>query len=196
MNVYTFLKFVHVLGAVGMFAATAIEGVSLGRLQRAETAADARIWMGLLALPFGLGPFAMLTTLVSGMWMMAMGWGRQPWLVSALVGLVEMGILGGLVSRRRVRRLRAALAPETGSELSDAFRSIRSGKGFTASLRLRIAIGVAILALMTLKPDATGSSLILAAGTVVGLVASLVPLAVRCSRPTQNSGGIFSFLAR
>ncbi len=174
MNLYPLLVFVHVLGAIGIFAAVAIEAVSLGRLQGAETPAEVQTWMSPLALPFRLGPLAMLTTLVSGMWMMVVGWGRQPWLVGAFVGLVGMGLLGGLVSLRGIRRLRAALASETGSELLNVFRSVRSGNALKASLRLRMAIGVAILGLMTFKPDAAGSLLLLATGTLVGLVASTI----------------------
>jgi hypothetical protein len=185
MSVYPFLVFIHVLGAVGTFAALTIEIVSLGRLRRAETPSDAHIWTGLLAMAFRLGPLAMVTTLVSGLGMMAMGWGRQPWLVSAMIGLVGMAVLGGFLSIRPVRQLRAALTFESMSELSNAFRSVRSGKALIASLRLRIAIGVAILGLMTFKPDAAGSSLILATGIVAGLVASFVPFAKRRSQPVE-----------
>jgi hypothetical protein len=187
MSVYPFLIFVHVLGAVGTFAALTIEIVSLGRLRRAETPSDVRIWMGLLARAFRVGPLPMVTILLSGVWMMSMGWGRQPWLVSAMIGLVGMAVLGGLLSLRRVRRLRAALTFESRSELSDAFRSALSGNALIASLRLRTAIGVAILGLMAFKPDAAGSSLILATGIVAGLVASFVPLAIRRSRPVETT---------
>jgi hypothetical protein len=69
-----------------------------------------------------LGPIAMLTTLVAGMWMMAQVWGHQPWIVSAFVGLVGMAALGGVISLRGARRLRVALAGETGPALSDALR--------------------------------------------------------------------------
>ncbi len=177
MNVYPFLIFVHVLGAVGIFAAIAIEAVSLGRLQGAETPADARVWVSLLALPWRLGPIAMVATLASGIWMMAMGWGLQPWLVSALVGLVGMAV-AGVVSLRRTRRLRA-FGAEPQSEFPDAFRSLRSGRTLSASLRLRIALGVGILGLMTVKPGAAGSWLILAAAAAAALIASIV----RGSRP-------------
>ena len=51
MTAYPFIVFVHLIGAVGIFATIAIETVSLGRLQRAATPADARVWMSLLALP-------------------------------------------------------------------------------------------------------------------------------------------------
>jgi hypothetical protein len=79
----------------------------------------------------------------------------------------------GLLSLRRVRRLRPALSFESRSKLSDTFRSVCSGKALISSLRLRIAIGAAILGLMTFKPDTAGSSLFLVTRTVSRLVASL-----------------------
>src|SRR5260370_11781297 len=172
MNLYQLLLFLHVLGAVGIFVALGIESISLGRLQSAAARSDALLWMGLLKLPGRLGPIAMITTVAAGVGMMAKGWGRQPWIVSAIVGLVGMVAVGGIISLRGARRLRAALAGEAGPEGSDLFRSIQSGTALTASLRLRIAIGIGILALMTLKPGVTGSWLIMAAAALSGLVAS------------------------
>jgi hypothetical protein len=177
MMLYPLLIFAHVLGAVGIFTAIGIEGVSLGRLRLADTPAEARASMR--ALPMRLGPIAMLTTLASGMWMMATSWGPEPWIVSGFVGIVAMGVVGGVLSQRRIRRLRVALAAETGPALSDAFRSARSSAALTASLRLRIAIGIGILGLMTIKPpDVTTASVILAVAVVAGLVA-IIPFATR-----------------
>src|SRR5262249_31670985 len=139
------------------------------------------------ALPFRLGPLAMLITLISGMWMAAMGWGRQPWLLGALVGIVEMGLLSGLVTLRGVKRLRAALASESGTATSNVFRSMWSGTGLAVSLSMRIAIGVAILGLMTTKPDAVGSAVLLATATVLGLFAGVVLLSVGRSRPVNST---------
>ncbi len=72
--------------------------------------------------------------------MMVASWGHQPWLARAFIGVGGMGVLGGVVTLRRTRRLRAALAADTGSDLSGALRSVLSGRVLTASLRLRIAI--------------------------------------------------------
>ena len=177
MTAYPFIVFVHVIGAVGIFATIAIETVVA---RKAPAGGDARgstrVWMSLLALPWRLGPIPMSATLASGIWMMAVSWGPQPWLVSAFVALVGMAV-ASVVSLRRTRRLRAALAAEPPSELP-----LRSGQALTASLRLRIALGVGILGLTTVKPGAAGSWRILAAAAAAGLIASIGPLAARRSR--------------
>jgi uncharacterized membrane protein len=119
------------------------------------------------------------------MWMTATSWGPEPWIVAALVGFVAMGALGGGVSLRAMRRLRVALADERGRELSEAFRQVRASA--PSALRLRTAIGVGILALMTVKPpDAATASLVLAAAVLAGAVAS-VPSALAAAGERDRS---------
>ncbi len=187
MSLYPVLVFLHVLGAMGLFAAIAVEAVALGRLRRADAPAGVRDGMALLARNERLGGIAMLTVIASGAWMMATTWGHQWWIASAFVGIVGMGVAGGAVSARRLRRLRAALAAERGPGLSQAFSTLQSSAALVASLRVRIAIGIGIVALMTLKPTGAGTSLvILAASAVAGLVATL-PLGAARSPVVRRS---------
>lgn len=187
MDLYPLLVFFHVLGAVGLFAALGIEAVAVARLGRTDAIEGARDALGLLRVNDRLGGVGMLVLLASGAWMMALTWGAQPWLSAAFVAIVFMGIAGGAVSSRRIRRLRAALAAERGAALSEPFRTLRSSVALTVSLRVRLAIGVGILALMTLKPAALGSALLVLAAVAAGLVASL-PLAGARAPAAQRSG--------
>lgn len=95
MDPYSVLIFAHVLGAVALFAALGIEVVAFRRLRRARTADQARTWMGPLREAGRLGPVAMVTILIAGVWMMALRWGPEPWILTALVGLVVMAVLRG-----------------------------------------------------------------------------------------------------
>src|SRR5256885_8570677 len=71
MSVYAIAVFLHIVGALGLFAALALEWASLYNLRRVATAAQAREWAKLLsALRFVGGPSA-LTILVTGLYMMA-----------------------------------------------------------------------------------------------------------------------------
>lgn len=175
MNIYPILVFLHVLGGVGMFVALGIEAVSLPRFRRAGTPDETRAWMGPLAIPARLGPASMLTALASGIWMMAGWWGPQRWIEGAFLLIAGMAIAGGFLTGRSMRRVRRAFPAETGATLSDEFRSLRSAAAPVVSLRLRIAFGIGILALMTMKPGIAGSFLIVAAAVVGGL-AACVPL--------------------
>jgi hypothetical protein len=145
---YQLLVFLHVLGAVGIFVALGIESASLGRLE------------GAIALPRRLGPIAMIVAIAAGISLMAKGWGRQPWILGAVVGLIGMIATSGVVSARGGWRRPAAAA--------------------TVSLRLRIALAIGIVALMTVKPGAAGAWLILIASALAGLLA--IPAATSRSR--------------
>ena len=185
MNIHTILVFLHVLGGVGIFVALGIEAAGLGRLRRAAAPAEARAWMALLALPRRIGPIAMLTMLVTGIWLMVRWWGPQPWIATALAGVVAMAVVGGVVSRRGMRRIGKALSSEAAPDSAPALRSSLADSALTISLYLRIAVGVGILALMTIKPGAAVSLLILVASIAAGLV---VGLRADSRRPVVTEG--------
>jgi hypothetical protein len=178
MNGYPILLFLHVLGGVGVYVALGIEVVALARFQRAGTPGDAALWLRVLRGPSWLSPLAMLLALGSGIWMAVLVWGHQAWIFTAFLGIVGMMIAGGAVTGRAMRRLRAALVGEGGPELSPAFRTAAASRALAASLRVRIALGLGVLALMTAKPSADGSALI-GIAAILGGLAACVPLASR-----------------
>jgi hypothetical protein len=171
---YATLVFTHVVGAAGLFSAIAIEALSLRRLQQAETPADARLWLGVLAVPGRLGPASMLVTVLSGIAVAAMGWRHQAWMVAALVAVIAMGALAGGVTKGRMRILARAIAGESGPRLSGWYRVLLARRALEASLRVRVALGVGILGLMTVKPGTAGSVLLLAGAAAAGALASAV----------------------
>lgn len=115
--------------------------------------------MGPLREAGRLGPAAMVTILIAGVWMMALQWGPEPWILAALAGLVAMAMLGAL-TRRAMGRLGASLARE--SQLPADLRALVEGP-LRISLCVRLAIAVGILGLMTGKPGAFGSLVIIGA---------------------------------
>src|SRR2546430_9995485 len=112
---YALAVFLHIVGALGLFAALALEWASLYNLRRVATAAQAREWAKLLsALRFVGGPSA-LTILVTGLYMMATRWGGQGWIGAGLAGLVLIAALGGALSGRRSAAIARTIAGETGT---------------------------------------------------------------------------------
>jgi hypothetical protein len=188
MDLYSVLIFAHVLGAVALFAALGIEVVAFRRLRRARRAEEARTWMGPLREAGRLGPVAMVTILIAGVWMMVLRWGPEPWILTALVGLVIMAVLGAALTRRAMSRLRVSLADEP-DHLPTNFRALVEG-ALRISLWLRLAIAVGILGLMTVKPEVLGSVEIMGAAVLVGIAAAIRPRrrkAVTVEEP--DSGG-------
>src|SRR5256886_15544436 len=94
MSVYAIAVFLHIVGALGLFAALALEWASLYNLLRVPTAGQAREWTKLLsALRFAGGP-STLTILVTGIYMMATRWGGLGWIGAGLAGLVLIEVWG------------------------------------------------------------------------------------------------------
>jgi hypothetical protein len=98
-----------------------------------------------------------------------------------------------------VRALRACAAGEDGPEPSEALRAAQSSAAPTASVRLRIALGIGILGLMTVKPpDPATASLVVAAAAAAGLVAGrrARPVAPdRRGRRTSRADGVAAIVS-
>lgn len=171
MDLYSVLIFAHVVGAVALFAALGIEVAAFRRLRGVGAADQARTWMGPLRDAGRLGPAAMVTILLAGVWMMALQWGPEPWIITALVGLVVMAVLGAALTRRAMGRLGASLVRES-QQLPADVRPVVEGP-LRISLLLRLAIAVGILGLMTLKPDVFGSVVIMGAAAASGVGAAV-----------------------
>ena len=81
MSLYSLALFVHIVGAMTLFALLAVEGVSL----RAGTSAR--------AVQQVLGPLTLLTIVIPGFYMAAqIGW--HAWVVAGLVGYAIIAVLG------------------------------------------------------------------------------------------------------
>ncbi len=170
---YPSLVFLHVASAMGLFAAIGIETVALRGLRRETTPAGARASLDLFRIGSRTGLVSMLVLLIAGIGLMITVWHHQPWITAAFIGIIAMAVLGGIVSSRRLRRLRVSLAGETSPQLSASFTQARSSGALAASQMVRIAISIGIVGLMTVKPDAAGSALILSAAVLAGVVISI-----------------------
>lgn len=172
MSFYSLLIFLHVLGGVGLFAAIGIEAVALRRLERAAGVDQALVLTALLSDSTQIAVFTMGLTFVAGVWMMAIQWGPEPWIVAALAAFAVMAIIAVGVTRPAIRRLVVKL--RDGSDgLPPDFSTFVARGSLMAAHSLRAALAVGILGLMTIKPDVFGSSAIVGAAAVMGIAMAL-----------------------
>jgi hypothetical protein len=170
--VYDLALFLHVLGAFGLIAAFSIEGLALRGLRRAEDRSQALSALANMRLVQRFAPGSIGTILVTGLYMMAVSWKAQGWILAALAGLVLIALVGGLLTGVRMARVGPALGrapqalpPELQAGLRDPM--------LQASLRLRLALTLGIAFLMTVKPSAPASVLVLALAAAAGWLAGL-----------------------
>jgi hypothetical protein len=88
MSLYSIALFLHIVGALALFALLAIEGFSLG--QGMGTARVNRI----------LGPTSAVLVLFPGLYMVATTWGWQGWVVVGITSWVLIAVLGAATGIR------------------------------------------------------------------------------------------------
>jgi hypothetical protein len=172
MSVYSIAVFLHILGALGIFAAIGLDWAGLSNLRRATQAAQVREWVRLLAAPRALGGPAALLVLVSGIYLSASRWGPQGWILMALAGMVVVGALGGAIGGRRIGAIMRALPAESGP-VSITLRGHLDDPALTLSLRVRTALLLGIVFLMSTRPGWGGSLAAMGAALVLGVAAAM-----------------------
>jgi hypothetical protein len=178
--------FLHVVGALGLFAALGLEWAGLFNLRRATEVGQVREWMRLLGAPRFLGGPAALILLVSGIYMSSTRWGPQGWIIVALVGMVLIAVLGAALGGRRAGSIVRALRAENGP-ISPALARQLHDPVLTLSLRLRVALFLGIIYLMSIRPSTAGALAAMGVAAVVGL-ASAVPVWGSGRRPARMAG--------
>ena len=172
MSLYGFSLFLHVAAVLALFACLSFEALSLFRLQRASTVAEARLWVDPVPrMTLWTGGSA-LVVLLSGIYLaIRMSAFGQAWIDLSIAALLLIAPLGALTGKR-MRAIRKALADATTMEaglfsrLEDVF--------LRASLGLRIAIFFGIVLLMAAKPELLPSISMVASSVFLGLLSPLV----------------------
>jgi hypothetical protein len=185
MSAYSISVFLHIVGAVGIFAAIGLEWAGLSNLRRATDTTQVREWMRLLAAPRTVGGPSALLVLVSGIYMSAARWGPQGWTLVALGGMVVIAALGGAVGGRRAPAIARALPAEAGP-VSPTLRQQLDDPALIISLWTRTALLFGIVFLMSIRPGWGGALAVMGIALLLGIVASWPALGAG-RRPAQVS---------
>src|SRR5512146_745867 len=121
MTVHSITLFLHIVGALGMFASFGLEWASLAFLRHASTAEQAREWLAVRSWVIRLGPASLVLILLSGLYMMAPAWRWVAWIVVALGAMVLIAFLGATLTGLRLGPVEQAVAAASGT-LSTALR--------------------------------------------------------------------------
>jgi hypothetical protein len=164
------LLFIHVVSAMGVFTALGMEALALTQLRRASDGATARAALAALGSGQRVAGLSMLGLILTGFGLAAAYWHWQgAWMGLGLAGVVAIGTIGGLMTGRRVRRLRKSLGEGgMGPSLSEALPVLRT------SFVMRAALLAGVVYLMTVKPVPVVSLGVLGTAVVVGLVVSRI----------------------
>lgn len=170
VSLYSIILFLHIVGALGLFAGISLEQAGLRGLRRASTTGALREWLTVLNARRRIEGAAGVILLTTGAYMAATNWGRQPWIGLSLLGLVLIAVLGGRVTGRAVRGLLSAL-PADDRPVSPALRQRLDSAAPHTSASLRAALALGVVFDMAVKPQAPGAVLALVAASIVGALA-------------------------
>jgi hypothetical protein len=173
MNTYSSVVFLHVLAAIGLFAALVIEWMSLRLLQRSASYEQGRESMAVWGLVAKVGGPATLVALASGIYLARSisAWNRS-WVAVAIPTMIVIAIAG--VPSARIRKRLAKLIAVNAGSLPDELRTQLTPRTWAASLRVRTALLLGLVYEMTAKP--TEGVLTIVAFAVLGLAWGAMPL--------------------
>lgn len=172
MSGFSIVLFFHIVGAMGLFVALGLEWTGLWQIRSAARPDQVRTWLGILKSARGVGFASMLTTVISGLYMMATAVGGAPWLLVTIGALVLVIALSVVLSGPRMAALGRALMSGTGA-LPPDFASLANHPLLWISILTRAAIALGIVLLKVSRPDLGGSLLVIGAAIVLGLAAAL-----------------------
>jgi len=172
MNTYSAVVFLHVIAAMGLFAALVIEWMSLRLLRRSASYEQGRESMAVSGLVAKVGGPATLVALASGIYLArSIGAWNRSWVTVAIPTMVVIAI-AGVPSARIRKRLDKLIAVNAGS-LPGEPRTQLTPRIWAASLRVRTALLLGLVYEMTAKP--TEGVLAILAFAVLGLAWAAMP---------------------
>jgi len=184
MNVFSFVLFIHVLSAIALFIALALEGVILFRLRSVQSLDQAQVFIRACRRLAAIYAPAFLGILFGGIYLASQLGSRAAWILLALGATLGMIAVGAVVTGRKMSRLKKAV-----SQGAASFESISAqarGEGLVLSYGFRAGLAVGIVFLMSATPRLIPSTTVLVAASLAGaFFATRVPL----SKNLQNGCG-------
>src|SRR5438552_1309609 len=184
LTLYSIALFFHIAGALGIFAALALDWVGITKLRGVRTVEQVREWAGVYGIVRALGGASVAALLAFGLYMTAVTWGPTGWIGIGFLSLLLIAVVGA-VSGVRLSRLLAAAGSGQGSLGEDLRPQLRAPL-FVASVRSRTALALGVVFVMTVKPEASVSLLVVAVALALG-IASTVPVLRQRSLRTRST---------
>jgi len=187
MNVFSIFLFIHVLSAIALFIALALEGVILFRLRSARGLDQSRFFVrASRRLGVIYGP-AFAGILFGGIYLASQLGSHAAWIPLALGATILILLVGGIVTGRTMSRLNKALSQEAAS-----FESISAqarSKSLVLSYGFRAGLAVGIVFLMSATPSLFPAVTALVVASIAGvLLATRVRLNSRAQKDCGWSG--------
>jgi uncharacterized membrane protein len=175
MNYYLIAKFIHIVGALGMFVTLGVEWLSLWNMRHAVSNTQIGEWLRITRGVQRLGGPSMAALLVSGIYMMAVARMHMSWLVVSFIALILLGVLGAVLAGRHMKSIRQSMDRESES-ISPLLSQALHQPILWIVMQTRVAVTLGVVFLMTAKPDLSGSLLTMGIAVILGVASALLTL--------------------
>ena len=170
ISLFSAVLFVHVLSALALFAALALEAAILIRVRSSRSVEQARASVRAFQRLRGIAIPAFLGVLGGGLYLGSEHGSGTTWIPLSLGSTFLIMLVGGLITGRRMGRLQRLV-----SSIDDAapFERISlqiTDKALVVSYGFRLGLAVGIVFLMTTQPQLAPSLVALGVASVAGVV--------------------------
>lgn len=170
MSILSAVLFIHVLSAMALFAAFALEAAILLRIRSSLNAEQARAG----ALSFhrlrGIAMPAFLGVLASGLYLAHLYGAGTAWIPASLIAVLLIMLVGGTATGIKMARLKKRLSSMGEPVAIEALLPQTQDKALVLSFGFRVGLAVGIVFLMTAKPGLGLSVAVLAGAALTGVI--------------------------
>jgi Predicted integral membrane protein (DUF2269) len=190
---YHIALFLHILGVLCLMGGHTLVHTTLEVMRRAQTVESIRNWAAIAAGLDTYMPAFTLAIVLPGLYMAWTTWGwTTAWIDGSLGVFGLLMILGPTVLGRRLAALNREVKAAPSGKIPESFATQIADRGLWTIENTFTSLLLAILFLMTVKPNLLGTAVVLGIGLVVGLLstvrmARMVPsVAVSASQRAQK----------
>ena len=174
MTLYELMLLVHILGAVVVVGGSLVGPLLMRRLRAASSVASLRAVAGIAqALSKFAGPSAGVV-LVAGVVMVVLNWSfGDGWILVSLALFAVSGVLAAAVAEPVLKRVVALAETTPDGPVTPEMRAAVHDQKLAGAYNTLVAVDIAIVALMTMKPGLAASVGLGVAAIAVGVGFSL-----------------------
>ena len=171
---YQIALFIHVLGVLCLMGGHTLIHASLEVMRRARQVERVRDWLALAAGLDRFMPFFTLAVLVPGIYMAWTAWGwTTPWIDVSLLLFLVMAILGPILLGRRFAALNTLVKATPPGTIEAPLAAQMRDRTLWTIENTFTSLLLAILFLMTVKPNLLGTVIVVSIGLIVGLLSTV-----------------------
>ena len=183
---YQIALFLHTLGVLTLMGGHTLIHASLEAMRRAQQVERVRDWIAIAAGLDRYMPLFTLAVLLPGIFMAWTAWGwATPWIDVSLALFFVMMILGPVLLVRRFAALNKLVKAAPPGTISAPLAAQMRDRVLWTIENTFTSLLLAILFLMTVKPNLLGTVIVVSMGFVVGLLSTV---RIRRMRPPTPGG--------